>query len=179
MAKRGPNTKAGKATVSRNALQHGLRSDVAVIDGIEDPKEWQWHRQGILESLKPEGVLEFVLADQIAFTLWKLRRVAFYQAVQTRWHIDQAEHDLAVANAYAAGTLSKGKLAQPGTDQVYGAELRRLIPDGDTLAKVMRYEAHLHRQYIQTLHELEAIQLRRQGGQSPLARLDISAPPVA
>ena len=55
----------------------------------------------------------------------------------------------------------------------------RMLPDDHTLAKIMRYEAHLHRQYIQTLHELEAIQLRRQGGQSPLARLDISAPPAA
>ncbi len=42
----------------------------------------------------------------------------------------------------------------------------------------MRYEAHFHRQYIQTLHELEAIQLGRQGGHFPLARLDISAPPM-
>ncbi len=83
MAKRGPNTKTGKATVSRNALQHGIRSDVAVIDDIEDPKDWEWHRRGILESLDPKGVLEFVLADQIAFTLWKLRRVAFHQDAHT------------------------------------------------------------------------------------------------
>jgi hypothetical protein len=41
----------------------------------------------------------------------------------------------------------------------------------------MRYEAHLHRQYIQTLHELEAIQIRRKGGTSPLARLDIIGAP--
>ena len=33
----------------------------------------------------------------------------------------------------------------------------------------MRYEAHLHRLYIQTLHELEAAQTRRKGGTSPLA----------
>jgi hypothetical protein len=55
----------------------------------------------------------------------------------------------------------------------------RMLPDGDTLANIARYEAHLHRLYIQTLHELEAIQTRRKGGHAPLARLDISAPPVA
>jgi len=179
MAKSGPNTKAGKAKVSRNALQHGLRSDIAVIDEIEDPKDWEWHRRGILESLNPEGVLEFVLADQIAFTLWKLRRVASYQASQTRWHIDQAGRDLAVAKAYRDGTLGQAPLVRPDSDKVYAHELLRVLPETDTLAKIMRYEAHLHRLCIQTLHELEAIQLRRQGGQSPLARLDISAPPAS
>ncbi len=53
----------------------------------------------------------------------------------------------------------------------------RTLPGRDVLDKIMRYEAHLHRLYIQTLHELEAIQTRRQGGHSPLARLDISGPP--
>ena len=177
MPQTGPKTAAGKAAVSRNATRHGIRSEIAVIDGIEDPKEWEWHHQGIIDSLKPEGVLEAVLADQIAFTLWKLRRVAFFQALQTRWHIDQTEYDLAVAGAYAAGTLSKGQLAQPDSTEVHGAELLRVLPPGDSLDRIMRYEAHLHRLYIQTLHELEAIQTRRQGGQSPLARLDISGPP--
>ena len=178
MPQTGPKTAAGKAAVSRNATRHGIRSEIAVIDGIEDPKEWEWHRQGIIDSLKPEGVLEIVLADQIAFSLWKLRRVAFYQALQTRCHIDQAEYDLAVANAYAAGTLSKGQLAQPDSTELYGAELLRILPIGDTLDRIMRYEAHLHRLYIQTLHELEALQTRRKGGNAPLARLDIIGAPT-
>ena len=40
----------------------------------------------------------------------------------------------------------------------------RLLPDDKTLEKTMRYEAHLSRQLYQTLHELEALQARRQGG---------------
>ena len=186
MPQTGPKTAAGKAAVSRNATRHGIRSEIAVIDGIEDPKEWEWHRQGIIDSLKPEGVLEIVLADQIAFSLWKLRRVAFYQALQTRCHIDQAEYDLAVANAYAAGTLSKGQLAQPDSTELYGAELLRILPIGDTLDRIMRgacpersrRKAHLHRLYIQTLHELEALQTLRKGGNAPLARLDIIGAPA-
>jgi hypothetical protein len=49
----------------------------------------------------------------------------------------------------------------------------RLLPDDKTLEKVARYEAHLSRLFHKALHELEALQLRRQGGASPLARLDI------
>lgn len=41
----------------------------------------------------------------------------------------------------------------------------------------MRFEAHLHRQLLQTLHELEARQARRQGEQAPLARLDVQGVP--
>ena len=53
----------------------------------------------------------------------------------------------------------------------------RLLPDSATLDKVMRYEAHLNRQLNQTLHELEALQARRQGGVAPLARLDVQGLP--
>ena len=68
IAKRGPNTTAGKATVSRNAVRHGIRSDIAVIDGIEDPKEWEWHREGIIDAvdngdLRADAVLDSVEAD--------------------------------------------------------------------------------------------------------------------
>jgi len=50
----------------------------------------------------------------------------------------------------------------------------RTLPGREDADKVMRYEAHLHRQLIQTLHELEAMQDRRAGGRTPLARLDVS-----
>jgi len=49
----------------------------------------------------------------------------------------------------------------------------RLLPDEKTLEKVSRYEAHLSRQLYKALHELEALQVRRQGGSAPLARLDV------
>jgi len=56
---------------------------------------------------------------------------------------------------------------------------RRLIPDDDTVKTIMRYEVSLHRQCIQMFHELEAMQTRRMGGSSPLARLDVSGAPGA
>jgi len=54
----------------------------------------------------------------------------------------------------------------------------RLLPSPSVVANITRYEAHLHRQYIQSLHELEALQARRRGERVPLARLDISGPPA-
>jgi len=49
----------------------------------------------------------------------------------------------------------------------------RAVLEGPELEKVMRYEGHLHRQLLQTLHELEAMQARRAGRSAPLARLDV------
>ena len=49
----------------------------------------------------------------------------------------------------------------------------RLLPNEKTLEKVARYEAHLSRLFHKTIHELEALQIRRSGGAAPLARLDI------
>jgi hypothetical protein len=49
----------------------------------------------------------------------------------------------------------------------------RLLPDDQTLEKIARYEAHLSRLLHKSLHELEALQIRRSGGAAPLARLDV------
>jgi hypothetical protein len=50
----------------------------------------------------------------------------------------------------------------------------RLLLDEPRLSQRIRYEAHLRRQLIQLLRELEATQGRRRGTPVPLARLDIT-----
>jgi hypothetical protein len=53
----------------------------------------------------------------------------------------------------------------------------RLLPSVRTIDQITRYEAHLHRQLLQTMHELEAMQDRRLGAAAPLARLDVTQAP--
>jgi len=48
-----------------------------------------------------------------------------------------------------------------------------LLPPGTELDKIVKYEAHLSRQFYQALHELEARQKQRRGEATPLARLDV------
>jgi hypothetical protein len=51
----------------------------------------------------------------------------------------------------------------------------RILPDGDTLQKVSRYEAHLSRQLYQALHELQRLQAGRAGQPvPPPAALDVT-----
>jgi hypothetical protein len=49
----------------------------------------------------------------------------------------------------------------------------RILPLDSDLEKINRYEAHLSRQMYQALHELEALQKRRGGEATPLARVDV------
>ena len=184
MPKTGPRTKRGKAASSRNAFKHGIQAGGVVIHGIEKYEEWEALRDGIVESLQPDGVLENMLAERVALCLWKLRRLDRWQAVITRNSIDSADRDLhhsrSLAEAYRSGSLAKGKILEVeiSEDEIIHAELARIIPPKHNLDLIMRYESHLHRKYIQTLHELEAMQGRRQGTSSPLARLDILGAPA-
>ena len=179
MPRHGPSTQAGKAIASRNATKHGIMSPhPVIIEGIETPAGWQRFRDGIVENLAPEGPLEEDLAENIALLRWRLKRVTHYETAILNHQVIQTESDLATAEAYGTGTLSRGVLPQIDPMVVAAHQQTRVIPERTSLDKIMRYETHLHRIWLQTLHELEAIQIRRQGGHAPLARLDISAPPA-
>jgi hypothetical protein len=178
IAKRGPKTEAGKKSVRRNALKHGLRAVTPVVKDIEVPEIWQEHLEGMFESLQPDGYHERELARRIAELLWRLRRVSIYETDSINSAVNNIPRDLVFQRAgqeYAQKVVG----IEPDTfneevfDRMVGV---RMLPRDVT--KITRYEAHLHRTYIQTLHELEALQARRRGERVPLARLDISGPPA-
>ena len=174
----GPNTHGGKAVASRNALKHGLTSAEPVIDGVEDPAEWQRHLDGMIESLKPEGWHETVLAERIALFLWRARRATRYELAQTAAGVGTARRDLEELRRRAALQDGNSPDARALTEaDVTFVQMMRMLPPEPEMARAMRFEAHVHRQYLQSLHELEAMQARRNGEPVPLARLDISGPP--
>ncbi|HEY8767488.1 MAG TPA: hypothetical protein VIP09_09575 [Dehalococcoidia bacterium] len=178
MPQTGPNSRRAKAVSRRNSWKHGIRSYAIVLSKAEDPVDWEEHVAGIFESLQPEGHLESMLAERVAINLWKMRRIDHFQNIATIRNMSKAYADLQLAAAGRQGTLGKGgKYPDIPEDEYNLAQALRVLPTTDDLEKIMRYEAHLHRQYIQTLHELEAIQIRRKGGTSPLARLDIIGAP--
>ena len=51
------------------------------------------------------------------------------------------------------------------------------VPHPDTVDKLTRYEAHISRQLYKAMHELEAIQDKRNGKVAPLARLEVHGMP--
>src|SRR5262249_54573776 len=75
----GPKTPRGKGRASQNAVRHGFRADLAVLP-FEQADAWERHRDGVVHSLGPVGTLEQTLALRVALCLWRLQRVAVYEA---------------------------------------------------------------------------------------------------
>ncbi len=93
--KGGPITEEGKEVVRWNATRHGIRSPAPVVPGLEKEEDWEAHGAGVLESLKPEGHLETVLAERVALLSWRLHRVTRYETESIALYQEQAEEDLA------------------------------------------------------------------------------------
>ncbi len=69
--------------------------------------------------------------------------------------------------------LEKAKTAEKA---VISKRRQHIPPNEDHIQKISRYEAHLSREMYKALHELEALQARRNGKDSPLARVDLQIP---
>jgi hypothetical protein len=101
----GPKTEEGKEVVRWNATSHGIRSPAPVIPGVEKKEDWEEHRDGVLESLSPEGHLEFVLAERVALLSWRLHRVTRYETESIALIQEKAEDDLADRRRFGSHVL--------------------------------------------------------------------------
>jgi hypothetical protein len=101
----GPITRKGKEVVRWNATRHGIRSPAPVIPGVENREDWEEHRDGILESLQPEGHLEEVLAERVALLSWRLNRVTRYETEAIALSQEKAEDDLADKRRFGSYVL--------------------------------------------------------------------------
>jgi hypothetical protein len=95
----------------------------------------------------------------------------------TAQFLDDIPDDLASAAQYGK------KLGIPPEetvtmDKVGKLMSTRLLPSKEITERIIRYESHIHRMYIQLHHELEAIQARRKGDRvSSLTRIDVAGSP--
>ncbi len=164
----GPNTPIGKAIASRNSTRHGLTAQAIVLPD-EASDHWEAFSESVADALTPVGPVEEALAARVAELFWRLRRVSRAERDAVYDRIDHPEEYEALRRTPSA--LSPWR---PPTEPP--EKLPMSLPAPAALNPIMRYESHLNRQLLQTLHELEAIQDRRQGHPAPLARLDITLP---
>jgi hypothetical protein len=109
----------------------------------ESSTAWAASRTAIVDALAPIGPVETTLAERVASAVRRLQRVTAYEEAA----IAEREH-LETASA-------------------------RLLPHPLDIDKIIRYEAHLTRQFYQALHELESMQAARRGQPAPLLRVDV------
>lgn len=206
MNNRGPRSAAGKAAISNNHLQHGLAA-AAIVLPSEDATNWEDFHNDVRARFDAEGSVETALASRVAELLWRLRRVvrAEEQFVSVaQMHRDaiefdreevarlktppgdeaQAEERTVATDEHPRQRLARqlgfyaGAYVASETANAYERTLPVLLPGDAQLEKIMKYEAHLSRQLNHALHELEALQDRRRGNPTHLARLDINGSPA-
>ncbi len=68
----GPKTDDGKATVSQNAVKHGLFAQSIVFG--ENEADYEAFHDNMLAELVPVGVVESVLAERAVNLAWRLKR---------------------------------------------------------------------------------------------------------
>lgn len=101
----GPKTENGKGVARWNATRHGIRSPAPVVLGVEKAKDWEDHRDGILENLAPLGHLELTLAERVALLSWRLHRVTRYETEEISISQEKVADDLARRRAISVGVL--------------------------------------------------------------------------
>ncbi len=141
-----------------------------VVEGEEAPED-------LLERISIPGVPDGAEArkDYDGWTAGAVR--AGIEAVARATDEDPAELlEFATAEAKRA-IIGKEQAAERVARDLAKMSRERILPDVKVLEKVSRYEAHLSRLLYKAMHELEALQTRRQGGAAPLARLDVDGLP--
>ncbi len=104
VSKGGPETQEGKEVVRWNATRHGIRSPAPVIPGVEKAEDWEKHRDGVLESLQPEGHLEEMLAERVALLSWRLHRITRYETETIALSQERVEDDLTRERRFESGS---------------------------------------------------------------------------
>ena len=146
----GPRTAEGKALVAQNAITHGLLARAGVIPG-EEVHEFEAHREGLLQQLRPGAPLEKDLADRIVDLTWRLKRAA-------------RDQDVAYAALYEKYTEDQ---PQPQEPDAWQAALGRMIVadfcGAAVLERLQRYERRIETSFYKALKELRQAVHERQG----------------
>lgn len=150
----GAKTTEGKASISKNAIRHGLLSREVLLKS-EDMNTLDELRLSITTELAPYGELEAFLVDRLVADMWRMRR-----ALVVERHGGEAAKEKARSEEFP--TILYG--SQAGHKEAIEA-----APLTSNLAeKVLRYLTAIERSFFRTLHELQRIQAARNGGSVPL-----------
>ena len=180
----GPQTQAGKARVSQNAIKHGLQGRFQLIAG-EDRAEYQAFYDALHRQLVPCGAMEEVLAERVIAGFWRLRRIGRMETEMIDKVLEDAWREKKSRTYHPKKERIDGifgtALASPEHDLntiSLGEAVTRQIQSSDVIGKLHRYEAHMERGLYRALHELQRLQATRQGQAVPAPiALDITTDP--
>ena len=163
----GPRTAEGKAVAAQNAVRHGLLAKEVVVKG-EDPGEFEFYRQQMLEELAPAGPMESMLAQRIVGLSWRLRRAERMQAAAFDRIEDQHEPSQPTLPPEVASkmlaVLAESNWHPPAPAVTPSAGGRRAVQDFNqerVLDRLLVHERRIEHSLYRTMAELRL--LRKEG----------------
>ncbi len=142
----GPVTQEGKLASSRNAMKHGILSEIVLLPG-EDPESFEADAADLFDEHRPVGPTEEELVEMMAVARWRRMRV---------WNLEKACLAGQMAKEYNAASEPR-----PDAVTVTALAFRALADNARTLDLVNRYESRYDRQYFRAHRRLLEIQDRR------------------
>ena len=175
----GPRSRKGKDAVRLNPLKHGVLAQTPVIPLVERWEDWERLRAGMMAYWEPDGMMEEVLSERLAVLAWRMARAVRFESESIGSYLGDVPRDWREARE-AAGLPVPREVTPQVVAEMNRMLTARLLPDDGSLEKVMRYEARLHRFFLQTMHQLMVLQgLRRgPGSQNGFPDLQIPGDPV-
>ena len=116
----GPKTQQGRQKSKRNALKHGIFSQVVLIKG-EPRGEFDSLLSGLREELEPEGMLEELLVDKLAAIVWRQRRLIIAEGAEIR-----KGREFPKSEQTPRQTVGSGFFPFPFRDAASGGLMRRI-----------------------------------------------------
>jgi hypothetical protein len=157
----GPKTDEGKASVSQNAVKHGIFAE-SVIKG-ENEADYEAFHDKMVAQIKPVGPAEILLAERIVSLWWRLERAERIQnqAIDVMIARDEPsplEKSLQHWMPKDIGPDTRGA----GPELVLGRAIIKDYSNSRVLDRMILYERRIENSLHKSMRELERRQLIRQ-----------------
>ncbi|MEL6827812.1 MAG: hypothetical protein AAFN91_16310 [Pseudomonadota bacterium] len=136
----GPKTKAGKERSARNAIKHGLFTDILLLPH-EDGAALAMLKNNLHADFRPVTHMQAIVIDRLAMLIWRERRLAQAEASETVALQRAAPFRQSVSQLHAESVMRTTVHANAGT-----LDLARMLLIG-------RYQTMLTNQIERTLKQ--------------------------
>jgi len=150
----GPRSARGKNFSRLNSLKHGLLARAIPVrnlpySNVQEEEDLRVLLRDLRSEWRPEGRVEELLVERVACLSFLFTRVYRFQ---------RAGIDIAVNSEFHVSTLDLPRW----TDELRRAKFEKLLlPDEAALAKIVRYESMLDREFRHCVDLLDRLQQRR------------------
>jgi hypothetical protein len=140
----GPRSKAGQRRSSRNAIKHGIFSEVILLPG-EPISQYRSLLKRWRDALRPEDEVESVLVEKLVCLAWRYRRFLAAECAEIRRAREFVESDQKAEDTREAGAiLTRIRISSKESDFQQGLIIE--IQNPDILEQCLQLLLELRRQ---------------------------------